>query len=110
MDSAITLAEQERLNAALRKAASLCDLHAVRRALARGADVNSRARDQLGQAALHLASQWRCKPDVGEALLAAGADTGQQCDMGFTAFDRAKSYGNFKMARLLEDFSSGISR
>eukprot|EP00440_Ansanella_granifera_P008019 gb/GFBE01008680.1/.p1 GENE.gb/GFBE01008680.1/~~gb/GFBE01008680.1/.p1 ORF type:complete len:122 (+),score=28.52 gb/GFBE01008680.1/:1-366(+) len=98
------LVSQERLNCDLRKAASLCDVRALRRAIARGADVNARAQDQLGQAALHLASQWRCKTDVGNELLAAGADPRQKDDLGLTALDRAKIYSNFKMRQLLQEF------
>eukprot|EP00928_Gymnodinium_smaydae_P008299 TRINITY_DN13025_c0_g2_i1.p1 TRINITY_DN13025_c0_g2~~TRINITY_DN13025_c0_g2_i1.p1 ORF type:complete len:121 (-),score=16.41 TRINITY_DN13025_c0_g2_i1:153-515(-) len=95
--------EHERRNVELRKAASLCDVRGVRRALARGAHANARARDQLGQAALHLAAQWRCPSVLGEVLLEAGADVEQRCDLGLTPLDRAVKYGNHKMARLLRE-------
>merc|ERR1712232_64400 len=89
-------------NMDLRQGASLCDLRCVRRALTRGAAINSRAREQLGQTALHLAAQWRCKADVGRVLLDAGADAEQRCDLGFTPAERAAQYGNRKMVRMLK--------
>ena len=56
------------------------------------------------EAALHLSAQWRCGPELGNALLKARADAEQRCDLGFTPLERAMRYGgNARMIQLLRD-------
>jgi ankyrin repeat protein len=74
------------------------DKAAVERALASGADVNSRARDQ---ATPLIAAALGDQPAIVELLLSKGADVGARNSGGFTALHAAAYSGSIPIAKLL---------
>ena len=74
------------------------DRAAVERALANGADVNSRAPDQ---ATPLIAAALGDQPAIVELLLSKGADVGARNSGGFTALHAAAYSGSIPIAKLL---------
>lgn len=74
------------------------DKGAVEQALAAGADVDSRARDQ---ATLLIAAALDNQPEIAEFLLSKGADVMARNSGGFTPLHAAAFSGNVRIAKLL---------
>lgn len=86
------------------EAAISCNVHAVRKLLAKGAEINSR--DERGDSALAWAAKRNCIK-VAEVLVRAGADSSLRAMNGFTATKWARMYHNYEIESLLQGAATG---